>query len=397
MPKIYTISELIRDIKGRLEGNFPEVWLTGQISNLFVSSAGHHYFTLKDEQSQIRTVMFRGFGAQLKFRPEEGLEVLAYGRVSLYEVRGELQVQLEYLEPKGVGALQLAFEQLKKRLEAEGLFDPRRKKPLPFLPRKIGIITSPTGAVVWDMIHILTRRWPNIQILIFPVAVQGGQAAVEIAHGITVLDQRTDLDLLIVGRGGGSVEDLWAFNEEVVARAIAQARLPIISAVGHETDYTIADFVADLRAPTPSAAAELAVPVKQEVLASLLDLRGRLLRAVEQKINQGTLLLRQWRGYLRDPRRMLTETVLKLDHLTTRAGRCLEHFLEMHHERLQGLVQRVGLLDPRNIMKRGYAMVKLSGSSQPLRRAADAKTGDSLQIMLYEGALRAKVTSQGAT
>ncbi|HEX5036795.1 MAG TPA: exodeoxyribonuclease VII large subunit, partial [bacterium] len=246
--KIYSISEITRQIKGQLEDNFSEVWIEGEISNFKPATSGHFYMSLKDDQAQIRAVMFRGSNSGLKFRPENGLQVLAYGRVTVYEPRGEYQIIVEHLEPKGAGALQLAFEQLKKKLEAEGLFAAERKRPIPYLPRRIGIVTSPTGAVIRDMIHVLSRRYPNVQILIHPVAVQGTGAAAEIAAAVRAMSVRGDLDVLIVARGGGSMEDLWAFNEEVVARAIAESLLPVISAVGHETDFTIADFVADLRA-----------------------------------------------------------------------------------------------------------------------------------------------------
>src|SRR4030095_8341110 len=262
--KIYTVSELTFELKNLLEGNFPSIWLSGEVSNFRPHGSGHHYFCLKDASSQIQAVMFRGANRLLKFKLEDGLEVIGNRRIPVYEPRGSYQIVLEYLEPKGLGALQLAFEQLKKKLEAEGLFEAARKRPLPLFPKKIGIVTSPTGAAIRDLIHVLKRRCLNVEILLNPVHVQGAESAPEIARDIDELSLLEDLDLVIVGRGGGSIEDLWAFNTEIVARAIFRSRPPVISAVGHEIDFTIADFVADLRAPTPSAAAELAVPVKAD-------------------------------------------------------------------------------------------------------------------------------------
>ncbi len=248
---ILTVSELTREIKDILEDRFPDVWIEGEISNLRIPPSGHIYFTLKDDFSQIRAVLFKMQARTLRFVPEDGLHIIGRGRVSLYEKRGDYQLILESIEPKGMGALQLAFLQLKEKLEREGLFDPTLKKTIPMIPQKIGIVTSPTGAVIQDMLHILERRFKNLHILLYPVRVQGEGASSEIAEAINYFNRFTDADVMIVGRGGGSLEDLWAFNEEVVARAIYRSKTPIISAVGHETDYTIADFVADLRAPHP--------------------------------------------------------------------------------------------------------------------------------------------------
>ena len=265
--RIYSVAELSLEIRNLLERQFPDVWVTGEVSNLRAAGSGHLYFTLKDETAQLRAVCFRNQARYLKFKPQDGLAVIARGRLSVYEARGEYQLYVEFLEPAGLGALQLAFEQLKQKLAAEGLFDPARKKPLPMLPRVIGVVTSPTGAVIRDILRILHRRFRNINVLIYPVKVQGEGAAQEIAQGIEYFNRQAPVDVMIVARGGGSLEDLWAFNEEVVARAIAASKIPVISAVGHETDFTIADFVADLRAPTPSAAAELVVRRKQDLAA----------------------------------------------------------------------------------------------------------------------------------
>ncbi len=271
------MSELTRRIKSSLEDQFPTVWVEGEISNLRTPSSGHAYFTLKDDSAQLRCVLFRGRGRRVAFQPEDGMQVLAFGGLDVYLARGEYQLVVELLEPKGVGALQLAFEQLKRRLEAEGLFDAARKRPLPPFPRTIGIVTSPTGAAIRDILHVIARRFADLRIVVCPVRVQGEEAPAEIVRAIAA-PRRSRLDVVIVGRGGGSIEDLWAFNDERVARAIAACRVPVISAVGHETDFTIADFVADLRAPTPSAAAELVVREKLAVLRALCDINARSAR-----------------------------------------------------------------------------------------------------------------------
>lgn len=364
--KVYSVSEVTQAIKHLLEGEFPEIWIEGEISNFRPAASGHFYFSLKDSAAQIRVVMFRGSNLGLRFRPENGLSVLCCGRVTVYEPRGDYQVIAEHLEPKGIGAFQLAFDQLKKKLEAEGLFAPERKRKIPFLPRKIGIITSPAGAVIRDMIQILTRRFPGIQILLCPVAVQGNEAAGEIAEALALMNERDDLDLLIVGRGGGSLEDLWAFNEEAVARAIAASRIPVISAVGHETDFTIADFVADLRAPTPSAAAELAVPVQEELLLSLQQERRRLRRALERR---------------------LIEPLLRVDSLREEMVSRTRHRLDIAREGLARLLRHLQSLSPLAILERGYAIATLHGDRRPLRSAGKIRQGSRVDIRLHEGTL----------
>ena len=263
--QIYTVSKLTAQIKTLLEDRFPFVWITGEVSNFRSPSSGHFYFVLKDATAQIQAVMFRGQNQMLKFALEDGMNVTGLGRINVYEPRGTYQIVLEYLEPKGVGALQAAFEQLKAKLAIEGLFADTHKRQIPFLPREIALVTSPTGAVVHDMLNILNRRFPTIPVWVYPVRVQGDGAENEIASALDDLSKRSDLDIIILARGGGSLEDLQAFNSEGVARAVFTSEIPIISAIGHETDYTIVDFVADLRAPTPSAAAELAVAIKTEL------------------------------------------------------------------------------------------------------------------------------------
>jgi exodeoxyribonuclease VII large subunit len=284
--RIFSVSELSFEIRKQLERHFLDVWVTGEISNLCPAASGHLYFTLKDSNAQIRAVCFRNQARYLKFKPEDGLSVIARGRVSVYESRGEYQLVVEFLEPAGLGALQLAFEQLKTKLAAEGLFDARRKKPLPVLPRTVGVVTSPTGAVINDILRILGRRYRNMNVLLYPVRVQGDGAAREIVNGIEYLNRAGLADAIILARGGGSLEDLWAFNQEQVARAIAASRIPLISAVGHETDFTIADFVADVRAPTPSGAAELVVRPKQDFEADLENRLQRLSQLVRLKLSE---------------------------------------------------------------------------------------------------------------
>src|SRR3989440_9776477 len=282
---VLTVSALTIELRAVLEERFPAVWVEGEISNFRLYGSGHAYFTLKDAASHIRAVLFRNRGRRIKFEPADGLHVMAFGSIEVYPQRGEYQLVIELLEPKGLGALQLAFEQLKARLQAEGLFDEARKRPLPRFPKTIGIVTSPSGAAIRDMLRVIGRRFGELHILLAPSRVQGDGAAEEIAQGIRDLNAMGGVDVIIVGRGGGSLEDLWAFNEEAVARAIVASKVPVISAVGHEVDFTIADFVADLRAPTPSAAAELVVREKQAVVDALDDLRERLERAATRPLS----------------------------------------------------------------------------------------------------------------
>ncbi|HKX04656.1 MAG TPA: exodeoxyribonuclease VII large subunit, partial [Methylomirabilota bacterium] len=307
-------------IKSSLEETFPAVWVEGEISNLRTPSSGHAYFTLKDDTAQLRCVLFRGRGRRVAFQPEDGMQVLAFGGLDVYVARGEYQLVVELLEPKGVGALQLAFEQLKRKLEAEGLFDAGRKRPLPVFPRTIGIVTSRTGAAIRDMLHVIDRRFGELRILVTPVRVQGEEAPGEIVRALRDLQTVEALDVVIVGRGGGSIEDLWAFNDERVARAIAACRVPVISAVGHETDFTIADFVADLRAPTPSAAAELVVREKEQVGRAVVELYQSLKQVMAERLERERerveVLAR--RRVLTDAARALRDWLRRLDELTTR-------------------------------------------------------------------------------
>ncbi|MGH7267157.1 MAG: exodeoxyribonuclease VII large subunit, partial [Candidatus Rokuibacteriota bacterium] len=318
--RVLTVTELTAALKDTLESRFGGLWVEGEISNLRVQASGHVYFTLKDDGAQIRAVLFRSRARRLRFEPGDGLHVLAFANLDVYAPRGEYQLVCEILEPKGLGALQLAFEQLKRRLHAEGLFDPGRKRPLPPFPRRVGLVTSPTGAAVRDFLRVLTRRFAGVHVVVSPVRVQGETAAAEIAQALQELNRLGGFDVLVVARGGGSLEDLWAFNEEVVARAIAASKIPVVSAVGHEIDVTIADFVADLRAPTPSAAAELLVREKAQLVAQVTSLGERLCRGLRRGLSRlaERLAALERRRVLTDPPRPLRDWHRRVDDLALR-------------------------------------------------------------------------------
>lgn len=339
--RVLTVSELTARIKSLLENNFPFVWVCGEISNLRIPGSGHLYFTLKDEAAQISAVMFRNQNRQLKFKPDDGMSVIGLGRISLYEPRGSYQIILEYLEPAGVGALQIAFEKLKLRLSDAGYFDQHHKKPLPFLPRKIGIVTSATGAVVHDIITVTGRRHPGIHLEIVPVKVQGPGAEDDVCAAIELLNQRADADVIIVARGGGSLEDLQAFNSERVAMAIFNSRIPVVSAVGHETDFTIADFIADVRAPTPSAAAEITVPDRSALRQRIADLNSKLERAKINYISNIRIKIGNLAHRLKDPRRKIQELWLRVDDLQGRLGRLSVIYLQRKKQQLDGMRRRI--------------------------------------------------------
>jgi exodeoxyribonuclease VII large subunit len=438
--RILTVSQLTSEIKDILESTFDEVWVEGEISNLRRPPSGHLYFTLKDDKSQIRGVLFKMQSRYLRFELEDGQHVICWGRVGIYEKRGEYQLILDYVEPKGIGSLQLAFEQLKGRLAEEGLFDEERKRPLPMLPQRIGIVTSPTGAVIRDMLHILRRRFENIEVVLYPVKVQGAGAADEIAQGIGYLGEQGEVDLIIVGRGGGSIEDLWAFNEEVVARAIFASPVPIISAVGHETDFTIADFVADVRAPTPSAAAEIAVREKGDLLRMLGDRMTRMGREMAHFLARSRDQVIGVQGKIRDPRRRIEENRLRLDECwgrlaTTvqrtwrenreRAARVLQILLAQDplHEirslregltqlnkRLQGgtatlvdskrkgwekEVARLDAMSPLAILQRGYSITRRLPDGLILREADEVEMNGQVSVRLHRGELICRVEGKG--
>ena len=358
MRKIYTVSELNGQIKSLLEEQFPFVWIVGEVSNFRIPLSGHFYFTLKDEASQISAVMFRGQQRQLKFQPEDGMRITGMGRLSVYEPRGTYQIILEYLEPSGIGALQIAFEKLKARLADEGLFDDKHKKAVPFLPHKIALITSPSGAAVHDMLNIIDRRFPNVNIQVFGVKVQGEGAETEIAGALERLNQQTDIDVAILARGGGSLEDLQAFNSESVARAIYASEIPIISGIGHETDYTIADFVSDLRAPTPSAAAELAVPVKIELLQRLNDLSADLRYRMTHLIQGFRTSLADMSQRLIDPQKQIEDWRLRIDDIASRMIRNVQMRLDRKKERFFWLKDRLLINSPSNQSRNLNVMVE---------------------------------------
>jgi exodeoxyribonuclease VII large subunit len=435
---VFTVSELTLRLKAALEEAFPAVWVEGEISNLRTPGSGHSYFTLKDEGAQLSAVLFRGRGRRVRFDLEDGMQVLVFGGLDVYAARGQYQLVVEMMEPKGLGALQLAFEQLRRKLEAEGLFDEGRKRPLPAFPRVIGVVTSPTGAAIRDILNIIGRRFGDLRILIAPVRVQGDEAPGEIIQALLNLQAVAELDVVIVGRGGGSIEDLWAFNDEGVARAIVACRVPVISAVGHETDFTIADFVADLRAPTPSGAAELVVREKLAVVEALADLYARLKQAVSAEVatyRERVEFLGR-RRVLTDPARALRDLHRRLDELQGRlrlglrssqrqvrhrvalatgalrsrnplariaGGAALlaqlrgrlsasaAHSVKVSRSRFAETVGRLESLSPLGVLARGYSLTRLP-SGAVVRSAGQVAVGDPLEILLHEGALGARVT-----
>ncbi|HEX4544297.1 MAG TPA: exodeoxyribonuclease VII large subunit [Candidatus Acidoferrum sp.] len=435
--RVWTVSELTGKIRDLLARNFTDITVQGEISNCRPAQSGHIYFTLKDDHAQVRCVFFKQQQRGIKFRPEDGLQVTVRGSISVYEQRGEYQIYVEKIEPIGFGALQLAFEQLKKRLEAEGLFDPARKKPLPLLPSRIGMITSPRGAAVRDVLRILTRRFPNVHLTVYPVRVQGEEAAGEIVKALKFFNAKQIVDVLILARGGGSLEDLWAFNEEVVARAIAASEIPVISGVGHETDFTIADFVADVRASTPSAAAELVVQTRREfdkhidelreTLAGLIryrlleysrrvhELSARrgfrrpldLLRQQRQRADEMTSRLalglrarleqlrrRFTAAHLRivsfDFRVKISAFRLRLEKRAAELGVRAERLLQKKRDRVERLLLQLNERSPLKVLERGYA-IATDSSGIVLRDAAQVALGDSVSIQLRRGKLSTEV------
>lgn len=388
---ILTVSQLSRQIKDLLEGAFPEVWVEGEISNLSAPHSGHIYFTLKDEQSQVRAVLFRSAQRHLRFLLEQGMQVICRGRLGVYEPRGEYQLIAEYVEPKGIGALQKAFEELKAKLAKEGLFERERKKPLPVLPRRIGIITSPTGAAIRDILQVIRRRHPRVEILIHPVPVQGVEAAPAIVEAIRFFNRERTADVLIVGRGGGSLEDLWAFNEETVARAIAASQIPVISAVGHETDYTIADFVSDLRAPTPSAAAELVVESDMHLRDTVRSLQSRLAMSIQQQVARYRTAVDHAVRLLGDPGRRLEQYGQRIDELLRRLGLGLRHHVRRDRERLSSLAAALDHLNPLGILSRGYSVTRKLPDGAIIKNASQIDEGDLVSTTLHHGEVISRV------
>jgi exodeoxyribonuclease VII large subunit len=435
--KIFSISELSREIKDLLERQYSDVWVAGEVSNFRPAASGHLYFTLKDATAQLRAVCFRNQARYLKFKPQDGIAVIARGHLSVYEARGEYQLYVEYLEPAGLGALQLAFEQLKQKLAAEGLFDTARKKPLPVLPRIIGVVTSPTGAVIRDILRVLRRRFRNMSALLYPVKVQGEGAAEEIVEGLKYFNREQNAEVIIVARGGGSLEDLWAFNEEVVARAIAASGIPVISAVGHETDFTIADFIADLRAPTPSAAAELVVHRKEDFIAELenrarhmaqmirlqlSEARQRLTelrmhhafqtvatriaeraqqaddgvasldRSMRSRLNEARQeWLRASAGVVRyDFRRLLGLKRAALDDRWARFDAEFRRFLTERQTRLAHVESILKERNPLSLLQRGYSVTR-DAAGKIVRDAEAVTLGSDISIRLARGELEATI------
>lgn len=431
--EIYTVSKLTGEIKALLEENYPFVWITGEISNFSKPASGHYYFTLKDESAQISGVMFRGQNRQLKFEPTSGMQITGLGRINVYEPRGAYQIIFEHMEPKGVGALQVAYEQLKARLADEGLFDNIHKKPLPYLPSKIALITSPTGAVVHDMISVINRRFPGVKIVLLPVKVQGEGAADEIAAALTLLNEDGTADVAILARGGGSIEDLQAFNNEVVARAIHASAIPVLAGVGHETDVTIADFVADLRAPTPSIAAELVVPLKHELVRQVAGITNEIISVFYRNIQQFRQRVEQMERRLVDPRKKVQDYRLHLDEFTQRLTRSMMSQMDKHQERLNWRVERLqaniplmhienlkktlkqltdqlvsayrisaltreqtlrelaaklNALSPLAILSRGYSITRTLPDAAVVRDPRQVENGQELEILLEKGPLR---------
>ncbi|MGZ6208408.1 MAG: exodeoxyribonuclease VII large subunit [Syntrophales bacterium] len=445
MKEILSVTKLNENIKQLLEASFDTLWVEGEVSNLRRPASGHIYFTLKDEKSQIRAVVFKAFPVQrqspwtrsARFDLEEGMCVVCCGRVSVYQPRGEYQLIVDVVEPKGLGALQKAFEQLKARLLAEGLFDPAHKKPIPFLPQRIGVITSPTGAVIRDILHITRRRFPSLDILVAPVRVQGVEAPPEIIRAIAYMQTVGNIDVIIIARGGGSLEDLAPFNDEGVAREIYRSRIPIISAVGHEIDFTIADFVADLRAPTPSAAAELVLPVRRELVNSIEALHARLINCERRLIASIGEQARLLRGRLKDPKRRIDDLrmfvddrlerikkglyhkrtgempklhnlKLRLDHanplLKIRDHRfILENFrknvIAGWHDMAERLKAQVGrnlavldTLSPLAVLRRGYSIVKKLPEGLIVKESVSLAVGSAVDVKVSSGSFQAKVT-----
>lgn len=442
--RIYAVRELVTSVRAHLEKGFPDVWVEGEISNYRPAESGHLYFTLKDGDAQLRIVMFRAQARLLRFKPQNGMQVIVRGRITMYEPRGEMQLLAEFMEPMGVGALQVAFEQLKARLAAEGLFAAERKKPLPALPHRIGVVTSPRGAVIRDILNVLRRRHHSLNVLIYPAQVQGESAAAEVSAGILFFNQQAAdsnlaVDVIILARGGGSIEDLAAFNDESLARVVAASRIPTVSAIGHETDFTICDFVADLRAPTPSAAAEIVIRSKQEIEETVAALRERLRRAIQykilyerqsltaleknrvfarmedaiarrqqrvddlrfrleslmrsrltdasQRLNLGVSRLRQ-----RDLRQQLRTRERELRSRLEALSAATHQYLMRRRSRLEQASAKLAALSPLAILKRGYSLV-FDANGQLVKDVAQLAPGDQIQARLARGEVSARVES----
>jgi exodeoxyribonuclease VII large subunit len=391
---VLTVTSLTKSIKQLLESGFASIWVEGEISNYINHSSGHRYFTLKDEGAQIKCVIWKGMSRYLFFEPQNGMKVKASGQVTVYEKSGQYQLVVSNMQPAGIGALEIAFQQLKIKLEKEGMFDPEHKRPLPEYPQRVGIVTSPTGAAVRDIINIMGRRAPWVELIIRPTLVQGEGAAVDIVKAIEEFNEYADADLLIVGRGGGSLEDLWPFNEEIVARAIYGSNIPVISAVGHQIDFTIADFVADLRAPTPSAAAEIAVPDGSELKGYFIDTYKRICAAQTDSIqtNQEKLLGLASRYGLRRPLEIINSRLQRLDDLNQHFSRSAAHMVDQFNNKLAVINTRLESASPKNIMNRGYAFISSTKTGETVKSFTQIAVGDDIDVRLFKGSLSAKVS-----
>lgn len=394
-PSVYSVAELTRQIKDLLENSFPRLWVEGEISNFKRHSSGHLYFTLKDENAQISCAMWKFRAGSLLFQPQHGMKVIVEGDVQVYEKGGNYQLIVQQMQPAGVGALQMAFEQLKKKLFAEGLFDDVHKKRIPTYPEKIGVVTSPTGAAIRDIISVITRRFPGVEIILYPVRVQGEGAAKEIARAIEDFNEYGEVDVLIIGRGGGSLEDLWAFNEEIVARAIFASQIPVISAVGHEVDYSIADFVADLRAPTPSAAAEIVVRSKSEVKGELNYYQEKFGVVLSKRISDQRSRLESIRsGYaFRKPQDMIYQKMQRLDELQRNISFTITQYLKLIRSKTDHLQKQLNAMNPTAILNRGYSICYKDG--QVVKDAAQLQIEDMVDIKLAKGRVGVEVKNKG--
>ncbi len=391
-----SVTQLNEYLKMVIEGDrvLSNVFVRGEISNFKLYSSGHAYFTLKDDAGQLKSVMFRSYFSRMAFMPEDGMRVIAHGRVSVYETSGQYQLYVDDMQPDGAGSLAMRFEQLKRKLAAEGLFDEARKRPLPPMPRRIGVITSPSGAAVHDIINVLGRRFPAAEMILYPSEVQGAQAPAQLISGVEFFSMTGLVDVIILGRGGGSAEDLWAFNDEYLARAVASCSVPVISAVGHESDFTICDFVADRRAPTPSAAAEIAVPDVNEILRSLAVTQSGLQATMQKRIAQETRILNQIaqsRVFSR-PDQMLDHFRIRLDEREADLSRAVEQTILQKRQATASLVGKLQALNPLSVLARGYATVSKDGKS--ITSVKQINDNDTLDIRMADGSVRATVSQR---
>ncbi len=391
--KIYSVSELTRGISLLLEDSFKSVWVEGEVSNFILHTSGHCYLSLKDSDSVIACVIFKHSAAKLKFRIENGMNVICAGRIGVYGKRGQYQLYIDKAEPKGIGALQIAFTQLKEKLYKEGLFDASSKKPIPRFPKTVGIVTSPTGAVIRDIINIINRRFENMHIVIFPAKVQGKGASDEIIDGIESFNRLKNVDVIILARGGGSLEDLWAFNEEPVARAIYNSVIPIVSAVGHEIDYTISDFVSDLRAPTPSAAAELVVCKKNDIVSEIDSYRSRLKQALGNRVG---IMERHLEGIMKryafkQPLFLIEQYQQSLDEGIKSLSQALNFFVVKKTQTVETAQARLKALSPVAILERGYSITMTMPDSKIMKDSAKAETGAQIKTRLAKGELISRI------